>query len=74
MTKDGEIRGWPVNVLGESFQGQGYDIHVAPYAVDDASAPDEVFEVCHRLSDGAYANKREADLALKRAGFVEDGE
>ena len=70
MEQDGRILGWPVSVFGESFPGQGYDLPVAPYAVDDASAPDDVFEVCRQLSDGRYADRRAADRALKDAGFV----
>ena len=73
MELNGKLNNWPVSVFGESYPRQGYDLHIAPYAGDDdESAPDDIYEICHRLSDRLYANKREAVRALSNAGFILD--
>ena len=73
MELDGIIDNWPVSVFGESYPGQGYDLHVTPYTGDDdESAPDDVYKICHSLSVGLYKTKRDAMLALSNAGFTLD--
>lgn len=72
---DGTINGWAVNVYLSSGQGSGWFMQASPYTDEnDNPVPEEIFVLCHKITDSRIENRKQANSILKQVGFIPDME